>query len=182
MFLAAALVLSSLIPPPSGSPNTRFPSRTTHPMEVAQAELSALRAADLPEAYRLLSRARRLAIDEAARRDVREFHLKPELAHAALGEILKRDAPGLLGHASSEIVASLGDPEPPSGLLPKWTFRVRVDGSRTYVFTLTRQSAFDGGDPRDDDGFASCWFVWSIQADDGGGGSAPLEARDPVVA
>ena len=95
MFLAAALVLSSLIPPPSGSPNTRFPSRTTHPMEVAQAELSALRAADLPEAYRLLSRARRLAIDEAARRDVREFHLKPELAHAALGEILKRDAPGL---------------------------------------------------------------------------------------
>ena len=79
---------------------------------------------------------------------MREFRVKPERAHAALGEILKRDAPGLLGHASSEIVASLGDPEPPSGLLPKWTFRVRVDGFRHYMLTLTRQSEFDGGDPR----------------------------------
>lgn len=179
MYLAAALVLSSLIPPPSGSPNTRFPSRTTHPMEVAQAELSALRAADLPEAYRLLSRARRLAIDEAARRDVREFHLKPELAHAALGEILKRDAPGLLGHASSEIVASLGDPEPPSGLLPKWTFRVRVDGFRHYMLTLTRQSEFDGGDPRDKDGNERCWLVWQIKADSDGG--SEVEAPPELI-
>ena len=179
MIVAAALVLSSLIPPPSGSPNTRFPSRTTHPMEVAQAELSALRAADLPEAYRLLSRARRLAIDEAARRDVREFHLKPELAHAALGEILKRDAPGLLGHASSEIVASLGDPEPPSGLLPKWTFRVRVDGFRHYMLTLTRQSEFDGGDPRDKDGNERCWLVWQIKADSDGG--SKVEAPPELI-
>ena len=117
--------------------------------------------------------------DEAARRDVREFRVKPERAHAALGEILKRDAPGLLGHASSEIVASLGDPEPPSGLLPKWTFRVRVDGFRHYMLTLTRQSEFDGGDPRDKDGNERCWLVWQIKADSDGG--SKVEAPPELI-
>ena len=91
----------------------------------------------------------------------------------------RNDAPGLLGHASSEIVASLGDPEPPSGLLPKWTFRVRVDGFRHYMLTLTRQSEFDGGDPRDKDGNERCWLVWQIKADSDGG--SKVEAPPELI-
>ena len=85
---------------------------------------------------------------------------------------------GLLGHGEAEIVASLGDPEPEGGLLPKWNYRVRVDG-RFFVFTLTRQSDFDGGDPRDRDGFERCWFVWSVQPDNGGNVRAESQAPIP---
>ena len=159
----------------------RFPSAETTPAEMLTAMLDALRAGDLPHIFRLLSRAKRLQIEEVARRDAREPTPPAERVNAALATMLTLDCPSLVGHESAEVVGSIYL-DPASGLLPRWSFRVRVDGSRTYVFTLTRQSAFDGGDPRDDDGFASCWFVWSIQADDGGGGSAPLEARDPVVA
>ena len=79
-----------------------------------------------------------------------------------------------------EVSRSLGDPEPAPGLLPTWTFRVRIDGSKYFVFRLTRQSDYDPkGDVRDNDGFERCWFVWSIQPDDGG--NARVEAPGPAA-
>jgi len=125
------------------------------------------------ETFRLFSRARRLGIQDAARRDVRESKLPAERVHAAVAEMLLRSCPGLIGHSSAQIVSSLGDSDPGGGLLPRWSFRVKVDSSH-FIFTLTRQSAFDGSDPRDQDGYEKCWFVWSI-ALDGDGGSAALE-------
>ena len=65
------------------------------------------------------------------------------------------------------------------GLLPKWTFRVRVDGFRPYMLTLTRQSEFDGGDPRDKDGNERCWLVWQIKADSDGG--SKVEAPPELI-
>jgi len=158
----------------------RFPSPETTPAEMLTTMLDALRSGDMPHIFSLLSRAKRYQIEEAARRDAREAHPPAERMHAMLATMLFFDCPGLVGHESAEVVASLGDPCPARGL-PQWSFSVRVDGSRSYVFTLTQQSDFDGGDPLDDDGFARCWFVWSIQAV-GGGGSVPVKARDPVPA
>jgi len=47
---------------------------------------------------------------------------------------------------------------------------VQVDNSRYFIFTMTRQSPFDGGDPRDNDGYEKCWFVWKIIPEGKGGG------------
>ncbi|KAL1530163.1 hypothetical protein AB1Y20_001079 [Prymnesium parvum] len=165
----------------------RFPTPQTQPAEVVLAQLKALRKANIPQTYHLFSRARRLEIDEGARRDMRE-KVRPERAYAVLVEMLTRDCPGLVGHRSSEIVGSLGDPEPQQGLLPKWVYRVNVDDTRHFVFTLTRQSRYDGGDPRDYDGFEGCWFVWTITPEDDGGSlredalapDSPIPAPSPA--
>lgn len=146
-----------------------FPTPETTPAEVISAQLDALRTGDLGSVYNLLSRARRFSIQETIRRDLRERHPPPERVYDSLKTTLSLDVPGLIGHQTAEIVASLSDPAPPRGRLKKWTFRVRVDEARHYIFVLTQQSAYDGGDPRDYDGFEQCWFVWNIVSDDGGG-------------
>ena len=167
-----------------------FPVPETPPSEVLTAQLDALKGGDIPRVFKLFSRARRLAIEENSRRDVREFNVNPERVHAEVASMLVADCPGLLGHREAEVVASLGDPEPQKGLLPRWVFRVKVDGIRSgtrgyddvtryFVFILTRQSDFDGGDPRDKDGFERCWFVWSIRPDNGGG-NARVETPELV--
>ena len=51
---------------------SQFPTPDTPPLEVVQRQLDALRAADLGATFRLFSRARRLALEDCARRDVRE--------------------------------------------------------------------------------------------------------------
>ena len=51
---------------------SQFPTPDTPPLEVVQRQLEALRAADLGATFRLFSRARRLALEDCARRDVRE--------------------------------------------------------------------------------------------------------------
>ena len=38
------------------------------------------------------------------------------------------------------------------------------------------QSEFDGGDPRDNDGFERCWLVWEIKRERRGGGGVAQEA------
>ena len=166
-------------PPP---PSVRFPTPATHPMEVTLAQLNALRTRNMPRTFGLFSRARRLQIEDDARRDMRE-KIGPEDVHEALIKMLRRECPGLVGHSSAEIVNSLGDPEPARGLLPKWTLRVKVDGGeRHFLFTLTRQSDFDGGDPRDKDGFEKCWLVWNIAPDDDRGGDGAVVDAPPSAA
>merc|ERR1712039_21178 len=79
------------------------------------------------------------------------------------------DCSCLLHHRCYEVLTVLTDPAPKKGLLPKCVCRLRVNGGERYfICTLTRQSAFDGGDPRDCDGFERCWFVWTIAPDDPG--------------
>ena len=163
-----------------------FPAPLTTPLEVVEAQLAALRAGDMATVFRLFSRARRLAIQDGARRDVREFNLKEGAVYAALAGMLTGNCPGLVAHESHEVLASIGEPESlrAPGRLPTWICRIRVRSSsgvsRLFTITLTRQSGFDGGDARDQDGFEYCWFVWSIRPDDDGGGSAVVE-REPVV-
>jgi hypothetical protein len=193
MLLFLSVVLLSLRPThtlaPAAAAAARFPSPATPPADVLVAQLKALRTRDLPQTFRLFSRARRLAIEEGTRRDMRESNLEPDRVYAAMLGMLKLDCPGLIGHATSEIVGSLGDPEPQRGCLPRWICRVKVDdGAQNFVFTLTRQSAFDGGDRRDCDGFERCWFVWSIKPEGGGGGNDRAETpskpefQEPVPA
>jgi len=164
-----------LEPPP-------FPTPATTPEEVLMAQLAALRAGDIASVFRLFSRARRLGIEEGARRDVREFNVEPSRLYGALEEMLAYSCPGLLRHVSSEVLASIGAPSlTPEGVLPRWTFRIRLEDVATgrprhFVVTLTRQSGYDGGDPRDHDGFEHCWFVWSIKPDDGGSARLPVSA------
>lgn len=159
----------------------RFPKPETPPAEVVAAQLDALRLEDIPRAYSLCSRARRLAIQDSARRDVRESNLAPEREHELFREILAHGCPGLVGHRAAEIVASLSDPVPQRGRLPTHLVRVRVDEAQHFLFTLTRQSDFDGGDVRDKDGFERCWFVWTIGADDDRGGNSRIEnAPTPI--
>lgn len=162
----------------------RFPTRATPPADVLTAQLAALRAGDMAAAFQLFSRARRLAIRDGARRDVREFNVKQEDVYVALALMLTQSCPGLIGHNSHEVLASVGDPSPTAGRLPQHRARVRVrsgpnNAARLFTITLTRQSGFDGGDKRDQDGFEHCWFVWTIHPDDGGGGGAVIE-RDQV--
>ena len=155
----------------------RFPTASTMPSAVLAAQLEALRAADIPRTYRLMSRARRFLIEEGAQRDMRET-VSVERVHEGLAASLEDDCPGLLSHRSAEIVASLADPNPRRGLLPTHNFRVRIDGVRNFVFTLTCQSGYDGGDARDCDGYEGCWLVWKIRPDDGGGSA---RIREPVL-
>ena len=49
--------------------NQSFPTPETTPLEVVERQLRALQAADLPATFRLFSRARRLALEDGARRD-----------------------------------------------------------------------------------------------------------------
>jgi SAM-dependent methyltransferase len=154
----------------AGSEAARFPTRDTPSADVLAAQLDALGAGDIPRTYRLFSRARRLSLQDGSRIDMRAS-TKLERVYVFLAQILARDCPGLLFHESWEIVASLGDPDPPRGRLPTWSYRVKLwleDGSaRHFIFGLTRQSEADlNGDPRDVDGFERCWFVWQITADD----------------
>mmetsp|Transcript_11987 Transcript_11987/g.22460 ORF Transcript_11987/g.22460 Transcript_11987/m.22460 type:complete len:528 (+) Transcript_11987:60-1643(+) len=145
-----------------------FPVPDTSPKEVVVAQLEALRRGDIQRVFKLFSRARRLAIEEGVRIDERERNLPPERVHSALALWLRRNCPGLIAHRSFDIVASLEDPFPQPGHLQKWTYRVKVnEGEQHFIFTLTRQSDFDGGDRRDYDGFECCWFVWQIKLDDG---------------
>ena len=183
----AALLLALLLPPLARAystppPAMRFPTPATHPMEVTLAQLSALRTENISRTFGLFSRARRLLIEDDARRDMRQ-KIGPDAVHAARTDMLGRGCPGLMGHECAEIVNSLGDPDPERGLLPKWTFRVKVDGGeRHFLFTLTRQSDFDGGDPRDHDGFEKCWFVWTIAPDDDRGGDRAAADAPPGAA
>ena len=136
-------------------------------------ELDALRASDIARTFGLFSRARRLLLAEEAARDVREIVNETRICEW-LVTTLRMDCVGLLGHGSYEVIASLSDPLPSKGMLRTHTFKVKVDGKRCFIFTLTRQSGFDGGDARDRDGFEDCWFVWTIAPEDNGG-SARLQ-------
>jgi len=155
---------------------SRFPTAETAPAEVLERQLDALRHGDLDSIFQLFSRARRFELEESARRDLRERNPPRERVFLALAELLANSCPGLISHSSATVVACLGDPCPKRGLLPQWSARVRVETAtgvqRTYTFTLTRQSDYDGGDRRDYDGYEGCWFVWTIKYDDSDGGSA----------
>lgn len=157
------------------------PSLSQSPRTFSCAHLPLLRPA-LSRVPNLEQRARRLGIEEGARRDVREFNVEPSRLYGALEEMLAYSCPGLLRHVSSEVLASIGAPSlTPEGVLPRWTFRIRLEDVATgrprhFVVTLTRQSGYDGGDPRDHDGFEHCWFVWSIKPDDGGSARLPVSA------
>ena len=153
---------------------------STPPQEVLAASLDALRSEDLHVVYDLLSRARRLEIEEMSRPDVRAA-ATPERVYAALSTELSCNCPGLVGHVSAEVVASLSDPEPPRGRLPLWRCRVKVDG-QNFNFHLSRQSKADPkGDPRDIDGFEECWFVWKIWREDDRGDSDMRSGSPPMT-
>jgi len=158
----------------SSSSVQRFPTPETPPDEVLEAHLDAMREGELPSVYHLFSRARKLEIDNAARKDARQSEPDPSRRENALRAFFElRQSQELLRpnkRSQPSILSVVGDPDPPGGRLATKLARVRV-GSRCYRFTLTRQSAYDGGDPRDNDGYGRCWFVWEIQPDgkdDGG--------------
>lgn len=65
-------------------PPRRFPNPSTVPEEVLSAHLSALREGDLETVYHLFSRARKLEIDSAARKDTRESQPSPLRRQQAL--------------------------------------------------------------------------------------------------
>ena len=81
----------------------KFPSRATPPADVVVAQLDALRRNDVARTYELFSRARRLAIDEAARGDARHYEVSREVVLQKLEIALRESCPGLLGHDRSEI-------------------------------------------------------------------------------
>ena len=161
-----------------------FPRPTTPPSDVMAAQLNALAEGDIPTTLSLFSRARRLTLFEGARMDMRQRSVNPDKIHSLLAEVLSRDGPGLVGHRGSEILASLRDPEPPSGRLPTCIYRVKVDsasgGRLTFIFTLTRQSDANGSAFERPDGFERCWFVWSNKLDSDGGGGSDVSADAPT--
>lgn len=155
----------------ASSPQTQFPTQTTTPTEVLRAQLSAFQASNMTQIYDLFSRSRRLSIQDSARRDVREFHIPQSRIHASLRTILERDCADLVGHKYARVLSVVGDPSPPKRMLKTRICRVQIDNGRYFVFTMTRQSPFDGGDPRDNDGYEKCWFVWKIVPEAKGGWS-----------
>ena len=168
----------------------KFPSRATPPAHVVSAQLDALRRNDIAKTYELFSRARRLAIDEAARGDARHYEVSREVVLQKLAIALRESCPGLLGHDRYEISSSLAIREYDGVHLPQWRCRVRCrTGSRTraFIFHCTRQSdppppTIDFDDRFDKsrliDGFEGCWFVWKIEPDEGGVAvAAPAPAR-----
>lgn len=171
-------------------PHLSFPTSSTTPSEVLEAQLCALQDNDLMMTYQLFSRARRLVIDDAARIDMRQTNLPKERIVGVVQQLLDTECPDLVDHAHHTIVSAAEDPLPEKGRLPTTVCRVGVQqGSlssssassrqKYYLVTLTRQSMYDGGDPRDEDGFERCWFVWSIQLEDGGGGRDDTEGALP---
>ena len=156
----------------------KFPSRATPPADVVAAQLDALRRNDVARTYELFSRARRLAIDEAARGDARHYEVSREVVLEKLEIALRESCPGLLGHDRYEISSSLAIREYDGVHLPQWRCRVRCrTGSRTraFIFHCTRQSdppppTIDFDDRFDKsrliDGFEGCWFVWISDASD----------------
>lgn len=171
----------------------KWPTRETPPRDVLAAQLTALRDADLERIYGLFSRARRLAINESAAKDARQFPPFDDVLKG-LGRGLRASCPGLLGHDACEILSALAVSEFDGIHIPRWTCRARVSRgskSKTFTFTLTRQSdpppptieideRVDAG-TRAIDGYEGCWFVWSI-APDGGGAPVVAAARPPVLA
>lgn len=146
----------------------KFPNQSTPPLDVLKAQLLALQEGNLNNAYHLFSRARRLQIDDSVRTDMRES-ARPDRIESYLGSFLSETCPGIINHDDHRIVTSLTDPDPTPGRIPTMICRVAINGgSRHFTFSLTRQSTFDGGDPRDNDGYERCWFVWSIKPDDDG--------------
>lgn len=143
----------------------QFPTTETSPAEVLEAQLEALQDGDMETTYHLFSRARRFFIDDAARRDVREQRPGPERVFETIRTQLNQECPGLIEHQLHKVLAVVEDPSLPKGRLPTRTCRVRVD-TKYFIFTLTRQSGFDGGDPRDNDVYGRCWFVWTIRPED----------------
>ena len=183
-------------PLPVGAEETRrFPSPETSPAEVLEAHLEALRGGDLPRVYHLFSRARKLEIDTAARKDSRESQPNPRRRdQAVVGFLRYRGSDSLLSMPPSsdddggddgenprvtdddgdnrydyQILSLLGDPDPGRGRLSTRLARIKAN-SGYYMVTLTRQSDWDGkGDPRDCDGYERCWFVWDIRRDESDG-------------
>jgi len=168
----------------------RFPRRETPPADVVAAQLDAFSSPpNIGRAYDLFSRARRLAITEAAMDDVRQAYPPREIILEKLEGALRESCPGLVGHDRSEVLSGLAISEYDGVHLPQWRCRVRVacaGGTRSYTFHLTRQSdpppptidfdeRFDTG--RDIDGFEGCWFVARIVPEDGG---ARVEAPAPL--
>ena len=158
----------------------KFPSRATPPAEIVVEQLEALRRNDVARTNELFSRARRLAIDEAARGDARHYEVSREVVLEKLEIALRESCPGLLGHDRYEISSSLAIREYDGIHLPQWRCRVRCrTGSRTraFIFHCTRQSdppppTIDFDDRFDKsrliDGFEGCWFVWRIEPERGG--------------
>jgi len=173
----------SSVSPTSPSTIDQFPARETSPTQVLEAHLEACKNGELDAVYHLFSRARKLEIDNAARKDTRESEPCPERKQAALVAFLaSRQSESLLEHQGSyQILSLVGDPFPSKGRLPTRVARVKVDAGY-FVVTLTRQSGWDGkGDPRDCDGYEKCWFVWDIQRDNGGGNDDDDEEDDDPV-
>jgi len=158
---------------------TQFPTQATTPADVLNAQLFAFQASNMTQTYGLFSRSRRLFIEESTRRDVRESHIPQNRINACVRSILEKNCPGLIGHKNARILSIVGDPNPPKRMLKTKMCRVQIDNGRYFIFTMTRQSPFDGGDPRDNDGYEKCWFVWKIVMEDKGNGDDDYNENIP---
>ena len=147
---------------PDGREEERFPTAETPPAEVVRASLRALSAGNLTRTFELFSRARRAVIVEDGRSQGGGGMLDRTLdVEARVRHVLETSCPGLLFHASSEVISGLAINGRSGGRLPRWRGRVKVrtfsaemfdseDGGflraaaeaappAYFVFTLTRQ-------------------------------------------
>ena len=177
----------------------KFPSVDTLPEEVVSAQLQALSDSKLVRVYELFSRARRAILSETGRAQGGCGQLEPSALEIQrrVRRLLDESCPGLIGHGSHEVISGLTLNDGGGRLLPRWRCRVKVDifyadrydecdggflraaaaaqPASYYIFTLTRQSVESEpatSEPRRDasDGYAGCWFVWSIEPERRGGG------------
>ena len=135
LHLRAAASLGSE-PPPA------FPTPESTPAEVVSAQLRALSDSDLMRVYQLFSRARRAIIVESGRAQGGGDALTPpthqlrERVRAAVDA----SCPGLIGHASAEILSGLTVCGRTDGRMPQWRCRVRVE-----TFYADMYDTCDGG-------------------------------------
>ena len=141
---AAALQPPSKRLPPASSPANegRFPTASTPPTEVIEAQLRALSTNDLQTAYSLCSRAWRAIIVEEGRAQGGGGQLDPpaDVVRRRLRSALDETCPGLIGHGWAEIVSGLAINDRANGRLPRYTARVKVK-----TFHADMYDACDGG-------------------------------------
>ena len=176
----------------------QFPTASTPPTAVVEAQLAALRARDFPQIYSLFSRARRAIFAEQGRAQGSGAAPPPDVLYRRVEAALPA---GLLAHESSTILSALTLNERENGRLPRFACRcsiVPAPGERPerFVFTLMRQHteppppreattptlAQDARNAGRFDGFDGCWFVWSIARDSDGGDAEGTEVGPPAAA
>ena len=200
--LVGALLVAFSTPLQKPAAPARFPTPDTAPADVVVAQLQALSSTDLIGTYELFSRARRSIIVESGCAQGGGTALAlappPDVLRKRVRQTLDEfQCPGLIGHASHEVISGLTLNERTNGRIPQYRCRVKVetfyadmydmsDGGflaaaaaaqppSYFIFTLTRQHDDPPATDKEVASFEGCWFVWTIEPErrGGGGGDEP---------